>query len=201
MVEKNLFNLGAASSGGGIAHGGALIRGDVDAGAVIRRGIDLSAGIHFEGRLSGELGDVVVASLDAKAEAGAGIALTVALPLDLFDEAGLARPVPGPGGGGGQRQGVARPRVRGLPGADPRALRPSPGRAAGDLPRRGPNRRRAGRRRSRPRSTRRRCSPARSSRRSTTRPASRSRPTTGWAGAPGRGSSSPRTSVSRTRSG
>src|SRR5690242_14195936 len=66
-----------------------MIRGDVNAGAVLRRGIDLSAGIHFEGKLSGDLGKVVVGSLDAKAEAGAGVALTVALPLDLFDEAGL----------------------------------------------------------------------------------------------------------------
>jgi hypothetical protein len=88
-VEQNLFNLGAATPDGGIAHGGAMIRGDVNAGAVLRRGIDLSAGIHFEGKLSGDLGKVVVGSLDAKAEAGAGVALTVALPLDLFDEAGL----------------------------------------------------------------------------------------------------------------
>jgi hypothetical protein len=89
QASQNLFNLKAASPSTGIAHGKAMIRGDVAAAAVVRRGIDLSAGIELEGRLGGELGEIVVASLEGKAQAGAGISLAAAMPLDLFKEAGL----------------------------------------------------------------------------------------------------------------
>jgi Lamin Tail Domain len=84
-----LFSLGAATPAGGELHGSVALQGQAEAGASIRRGINLSAGIDIQASVGGDLGDQLSASLDAGVGARAGVALQAGFPLDLFSEAGL----------------------------------------------------------------------------------------------------------------
>jgi hypothetical protein len=89
MQPLELFSLSSSTPAESFVHGRVVARGGAHATATFRRGIDLSAGVNFEARIGGEVGDQVGATFDAGVTARAGLAFQAAFPLDLFQEAGL----------------------------------------------------------------------------------------------------------------
>src|SRR5699024_8619028 len=84
-LTTDLFNLSETTPDGSLAHGRALATGRASSSAEFRRGIDLSAEVSLDGKLTGKTGKVFTAALDATAQATAGVALQAYLPMDLFD--------------------------------------------------------------------------------------------------------------------
>jgi hypothetical protein len=90
QVSSELFRLGSSTPREALARGEALLYGGAQAGASLRRGIDLSAGVSFEGRVSGDAGEMVAATFTGRAKLSAGLALQAGIPIDLFDPAAQA---------------------------------------------------------------------------------------------------------------
>lgn len=84
-----LFSLNATTPEHTLVHGAAALSAVAEAGADLRRGIDLSLGFDFTAVLSGEVGEQARASVTAGASARAGLALQATVPLDLFGDAGI----------------------------------------------------------------------------------------------------------------
>jgi hypothetical protein len=86
MAQRTeLFSLSASTPEGAFAHGKALASGSAEARASLRRGVDLSASVQVEGHVSGEAGSQLAAGLTGDVQAGGGLTLQAAIPIDLFD--------------------------------------------------------------------------------------------------------------------
>jgi hypothetical protein len=86
MAQRTeLFSLSASTPEGAFAHGKALASGSAEAQASLRRGVDLSASVQVEGHVSGEAGSQLAAGLTGDVQAGGGLRLQAAIPIDLFD--------------------------------------------------------------------------------------------------------------------
>src|SRR6266567_1947395 len=86
MAQRTeLFSLSASTPDGAFAHGKALASGSAEARASWRRGVDLSASVQVEGHVSGEAGSQLAAGLTGDVQAGGGLTLQAAIPIDLFD--------------------------------------------------------------------------------------------------------------------
>ena len=83
--RTELFSLNTSTPEGGFAHGKALASGTAEARASLRRGLDLSASVQVEGHVSGEAGSQLAAGLTGDVQAGGGLKLQAAMPIDLFD--------------------------------------------------------------------------------------------------------------------
>jgi hypothetical protein len=90
QVSSELFRLSSSTPRGALAHGEAFLYGGAQAGASLHRGIDLSAGVSFEGRVDGDAGGMVAATFTGRAKLSAGLALQAGIPIDLFDPAAQA---------------------------------------------------------------------------------------------------------------
>ncbi len=90
QVSSELFRLGSSTPRGALARGEAFLYGGAQAGASLHRGIDLSAGVSFEGRVGGDAGNMVAATFTGRAKLTAGLALQAGIPIDLFDPAAQA---------------------------------------------------------------------------------------------------------------
>src|SRR3712207_440995 len=88
-TADNLFSLSREGRRGEWAHGKALAYGSYRAVADIRRGLNLSASVDLEARLSGEARKVAVAAFSVGGRLAAGLSLQAAFPIDLFREAGI----------------------------------------------------------------------------------------------------------------
>jgi Lamin Tail Domain len=90
MAPANeLFALSASTPEGALVRGRGMVGGGAGAQAYFRRGFRLGAQAALDAAADVAIGEELSASLRAGLSARSGLALEAALPLDLFDEAGM----------------------------------------------------------------------------------------------------------------
>jgi hypothetical protein len=89
-ASKNVLSAGVGYQAGDWAEVGAQASLDVQAVAAFSRGFDVKLGAEAIVRLDGAIHQYLAADVNAQAHAAARVRAQVQVPLDLFDEAGLA---------------------------------------------------------------------------------------------------------------
>jgi hypothetical protein len=88
--SRNLLTAGANYNAGDWASVGAEASLDFQATANLNRGVDVALGIEAMARLDGAIRQYLAADVNGQASAAARVRAQVQMPLDLFDEAGIA---------------------------------------------------------------------------------------------------------------
>jgi hypothetical protein len=88
--SRALLSAGANYSAGDWASVGAEAGLDLLAVAQLNRGIDLGLGVEALANLEGSIRKYLAADVNGQAHAAARVRVQVQIPLDLFDESGIA---------------------------------------------------------------------------------------------------------------